>query len=53
MAAKRFFRKLLKGLRMVPCAIVTDRLASYRTVMCRRWREWNIVSETTTFAVAA
>jgi putative transposase len=27
-AAKRFFRKLLKGLRMVPCAIVTDRLAS-------------------------
>jgi putative transposase len=29
LAAKRFFRKLLKGLRMVPCAIVTDRLASY------------------------
>jgi len=28
-AAKRFFRKLLKGLRRVPCAIVTDRLASY------------------------
>ena len=28
-AAKRFFRKLLKGLRMVPYAIVTDRLASY------------------------
>jgi hypothetical protein len=28
-AATRFFRKLLKGLRMVPCAIVTDRLASY------------------------
>jgi putative transposase len=27
-AAKRFFRKLLKGLEMVPCAIVTDRLAS-------------------------
>ena len=29
LAAKRFFRKLLKGFRMVPCAIVTDRLASY------------------------
>src|SRR5262249_15169058 len=28
-AAKHFFRKLLKGLRMVPRAIVTDRLASY------------------------
>ena len=28
-AAKRFFRKLLKGLRAVPRAIVTDRLASY------------------------
>ena len=28
-AAKRFFRKLLKGLRMVLCAIVTDGLASY------------------------
>jgi hypothetical protein len=29
-AAKRFFRKLLKGLRYVPRAIVTDKLASYR-----------------------
>jgi putative transposase len=28
-AAKRFFRKLLSGLRMVPRSIVTDRLASY------------------------
>jgi putative transposase len=28
-AAKRFFRKLLKGLRYVPRAIVTDNLASY------------------------
>jgi len=124
-AAKHFFRKLLKGLRMVPRAIVTDRLASYaaakaavlpsvahlrhwrqnnrvenshhpvrqrerglqrfkslrhaarfcsvfstvcnqfrpgrhalsasnfRTVMRRRWREWDGVSETTAFAVAA
>jgi putative transposase len=123
-AAKRFFRKLLKGLRAVPRAIVTDRLTSYaaakaavmpavshfrgwrqnnrvenshqpvrrrerglqrfkslrhaarfcsvfstvcnqfwpgrhalsapnyRTLMRRRWREWDIVSEGTTFAVA-
>jgi putative transposase len=29
-AAKRFFRKLLKGLRYVPRVIVTDRLASYQ-----------------------
>src|SRR5271157_4552069 len=28
-AAKRFFRKLLKGLRYVPRVIVTDKLASY------------------------
>ena len=124
-AATRFFRKLLKGLRMVPRALVTDRLASYaaakavvlptvshlrrwrqnnrvenshqpvrrregilqrfkslrhaarfcsvfstvcnqfrpgrhalsaptyRIVMRRRWREWDIVSETTAFAAAA
>src|SRR4029450_9064467 len=51
-AAKRFFRKLLKGLRMVPCAIVTDRLASYaaaRAVVMptvahlRGWRQNNRV----------
>jgi len=125
LAARRFFRKLLKRWRMVPCAIVTDRLASYaaakavvmptvshlrgwrqnnrvenshqpvrrrerglqrfkslrhaarfcsvfstvcnqfrpvrhalssldyRRVMRRRWREWDVVSETTAFAVAA
>jgi transposase-like protein len=29
-AAKRFFRKLLKGLRSVPRVIVTDKLASYQ-----------------------
>ena len=28
-AAKRFFHKLLKGLQLVPRAIVTDKLASY------------------------
>jgi putative transposase len=30
-AAKRFFRKLLKGLRYVPRAIVTEKLPSYAT----------------------
>ena len=29
-AAKRFFRKLLKGLRYVPRVLVTDKLGSYR-----------------------
>jgi putative transposase len=41
LAARRFFRKLLKGLRMVPCAIVTDRLASYaaaKAIGCRPFR---------------
>ncbi|GHO51249.1 hypothetical protein KSX_94120 [Ktedonospora formicarum] len=28
-AAKRFFRKLLKGLQYVPRVIITDKLASY------------------------
>ena len=51
-AAKRFFRKLLKGLRMVPCAIVTDRLASYAAAKVvvmpsvshlRGWRQNNRV----------
>jgi len=28
-AAKRFFRKLLKGLKYVPRAIITDQLGSY------------------------
>jgi len=28
-AAKRFFRKLIKGLQYVPRAIITDRLGSY------------------------
>jgi putative transposase len=37
-AAKRFFRKLLKGLRYVPRVVVTDKLGSYgaakRTIIC-------------------
>jgi putative transposase len=51
-AAKRFFRKLLTGLRMVPRAIVTDRLASDAAAKAavlssvahlRRWRQNNRV----------
>ena len=34
-AAKRFFRKLLKGLRYVPRVIVTDKLASYQVAAPR------------------
>ena len=49
MAAKRFFRKLLKGLRYVPRVIVTDQLASYQvaarallpSVTHRRWKYLN------------
>jgi putative transposase len=49
-AAKRFFRNLVKGLRMVPRAIVTDRLASYAAAKAVvlptvahscRWRQHN------------
>ena len=34
-AAKKFFRKLLKGLRYVPRVIITDKLRSYSTAQCR------------------
>ena len=45
-AAKRFFRKLLNGLRYVPRVLVTDKLASYQvaarevlpSVTHRRWK---------------
>ena len=48
-AAKRFFRQLLKGLRYVPRVIVTDKLASYQvahrellpSVTHRRWKYLN------------
>ncbi len=33
-AAKRFFRKLLKGLHYVPRVLVTDKLASYQVAHC-------------------
>ena len=51
-AAKRFFRKLLKGRRIVLSAIVTDPLASYAAAKAvvmptvshlRRWRQNNRV----------
>jgi putative transposase len=52
-AAKRFFRKLLKGLRYVPRVLITDKLASYgvaqRELMAsvehRRSRYLNIHTE--------
>ena len=52
-AAKRFFRKLLKGLRYVPRVIVTDKLGSYQvahrelvpSVEHRRSRYLNIHTE--------
>ena len=53
LAAKRFFRKLVKGLRTVPCVIVTDRLASYAAAKAvlmptvsplRGWRQNNRVA---------
>ena len=48
-AAKRFFGKLLKGLRYVPRVLVTDKLASYQvahrevlpSVTHRRWKYLN------------
>ena len=53
LAAKKFFRKLLKGLRYVPRVIVTDKLASYQvahrelvpSVAHRRSRYLNIHTE--------
>ena len=39
-AAKRFFRKLLKGLRYVPRVLVTDKLASYGVATASSWGRW-------------
>ena len=52
-AAKKFFRRLLKGLRYVPRVLVTDKLASYQvahrelmpSVEHRRSRYLNIHTE--------
>ena len=40
-AAKRFFRKLLKGLRYVPRVLVTDKLGSYGSPTARSCRRWS------------
>src|ERR671932_1027025 len=37
-AAKKFFRKLLKGLRYVPRVIITDKLKSYGAAKCESLR---------------
>jgi len=43
-AAKKFFRKLLKGLTYVPRVIVTDKLKSYRAAKREILPIWNIAS---------
>jgi len=43
-AAKKFFRKLLKGLTRVPRVIVTDKLQSDGAASERSFRVWNIAS---------
>ena len=43
-AAKKFFRKLLKGLTYVPRVIITDKLASYGAAKREIRRVWNIDS---------
>jgi DDE domain len=40
-AAKKFFRKLLKGLRYVPRVIITDKLKSYGGPSAKSCLEWN------------
>jgi putative transposase len=53
-AAKRFFRRLLKGLRYSPRVIVTDKLSSYITarachyleIMLRRFEDWRSITGT-------
>ena len=43
-AAKKFFRKLLKGLTYVPRVIITDKLKSYGAAKREILPEWNIAS---------
>jgi putative transposase len=57
------FRSLRRAARAsVPCSVLCNQFRpghhalsapNYRTVMRRRWREWDIVTETTAFADAA
>ena len=44
-AAKKFFRKLLKGLQYVPRAIITDKLRSYAAAKKKSCLRWSISSE--------
>jgi putative transposase len=48
-AGKRFFRKLLKGLRYVPRVLVTDKLSAtqWRTEMADRFAVWRQVTAPT------
>jgi putative transposase len=43
-AAKKFFRKLLKGLTYVPRVIIIDQLRSYGAAFARFCPVWNIGS---------
>src|SRR5438477_9314165 len=43
-AAKRFFRKLLKGLPYVPRVIITDKLRSYERRNAKSCLEWSIAN---------
>ena len=44
-AAKKFFRKLLKGLQYVPRAIITDKLRSYAAAKAESCLRWSISSK--------
>ena len=46
-AGKKFFRKLLKGLRYVPRMIVTDKLAATRSLIESCWGRWSIAGRST------
>ena len=41
-AARKFFRRLLKGLRYVPRVVITDKLASYGVAHRKLLPAWNI-----------
>ena len=50
-AAKKFFRKLLKGLTYVPRVIITDKLKSYGAAKREILPVWNIASTATSITV--
>ena len=47
LAAKKFFRRLLKGLRYVPRVLVTDKLASYGAAHRVVMPSWPIAGRST------